>query len=93
VAREKQLTTGKAVFEVEFALLHQQREMNSLKAGMGEVKAEMGEVTRMLVEQRAETGEVTRMLRLLLKDSAQVCHTALRVCFASDVRQPDGDVY
>ena len=31
MTREKQLTTGKAVFDVEFALLHQQREMNLLK--------------------------------------------------------------
>jgi len=34
VTRQKQLTTGKAVFDVEFVLLHQQREMNSLKARM-----------------------------------------------------------
>ena len=71
VTRQKQLTTGKAVFDVEFALLHQQREMNFLKA---------------------EMGEVTRMLHLLVKNSAQVCHTAFRVCFVSDVRQLDGDV-
>ena len=69
VTRKKQLTTGKAVFDVEFALLHQQREMNFLKA---------------------EMGEVTRMLRLLVP--AQVCHAAVRVCFVSDVRQLDGYV-
>ena len=34
MTREKQLTTGKAVFDVEFVLLHQQREMNSLKTRM-----------------------------------------------------------
>ena len=100
VTRQKQVTTGKAVFEVEFALLHQQREMNILKEHQQRdtniLKAEMGEVTRMLGEQRAEqraaTGEVTRMLRLLFNNSAKVCHTAFRVCFASDVRQLDGDV-
>jgi len=34
VTRQKQLTTGKAVFDVEFVLLHQQREMDSLKKQM-----------------------------------------------------------
>jgi hypothetical protein len=78
VTRAKVLRTGKAVFDVEFALLHQQREMNFLKAEMGEVKAEVG--------------EVTRMLRLLVKDAAQVCHRVFRVSFASEERQLDGDV-
>ena len=76
VTRQKVLTTGKAVFEVEFALLHQQREMNFLKAKMCEVKAEMGEAKAEMKaevgEVKAEMGEITRMLRLLVKDSAQV---------------------
>jgi len=80
--RQKQLTTGKAVFDVEFALLHQQREMNSLKEHQ---QREMNFL-------KAEMGEVTRMLHLLVKDSAQVCHTAFRVSFVSDGRQLDGDV-
>ena len=79
------LRTGKALFDVEFVLLHQQREMNFLKAEMGEVKAEVGEV-------KADVGEITRMLRLLVKDAAQVCHMAACVCVASDMMQLGGDV-
>ena len=43
--RQKQLRTGKAVFDVEFALLHQQREMNFLKARMDTVVSMLERMT------------------------------------------------
>ena len=38
MTRRKQLRTGKPVFDVEFVLLHQQREMAIQKQGMKELK-------------------------------------------------------
>ena len=48
MTREKQLTTGKAVFDVEFALLHQQREMSSLKTRMDVQGDKMDKIISML---------------------------------------------
>ena len=96
MTRKKRQNTGKAVFDMEFAMLHQQREVDILRAGVDNLRAGMG-------EQRTELGEVTRMLReqhslivrLLAKDSAQVWHTTFHLTFhvwvASNVRQLDGD--
>ena len=80
VSRQKRLKTGKAVFDMEFAMLHQQREVGILRAGVDNLRAEMG-------EQRTELGEVTRMMReqhsliarLLARDFPQVCHSAFNI--------------
>ena len=48
LTRKKELTTGKAVFDVEFVLLHQQREMNFLKARMDIQGEKMDKVVSML---------------------------------------------
>ena len=66
------------MFDLEFTMLHQQREVDILRAGVSVLQSEMG--------------EVTRMLRLLVKDSVQVCDTAILVCFACDVSQLNGVV-
>ena len=70
-------------------MLHQQREVDILRADVGEQRTELGEVTRMLREQHS------LIMRLLAKDSAQVWlttfHLTFHVSVVSNARQLDGD--
>jgi hypothetical protein len=82
VTRLKQLRTGKPVFDAEFVLLNQQREMNIQKQEMKMLKAKIDIQGEKMDTQAAKMDEVLSILGRL----------ANKVVFASDVGRLEGEL-
>jgi hypothetical protein len=85
VTRRKQLRTGKPVFDVEFVLLHQQREMAIQKQGMKELKEQID-----LQGKKMDT-QSEMMEEKMDKVMSMLERLANKVTFASDVGKLESD--
>ena len=85
MTRRKQLRTGKPVFDAEFVLLHQQREMAIQKQGMKELKEQID-----LQGKKMDT-QSEMMEEKMDKVMSMLERLANKVTFASDVGNLESD--